>query len=408
MGPPAVPVHLAKRVEELKPSASIAAKNKVVELQAAGHRIVDFTVGEPDFDTPSHIVAAAAAAMSRGETRYTATSGTLALRKAIIAKLARENSLIYSPERIVVGGGAKQIIWTAFEATLNEGDEVVIPAPYWVSYPEMVKLSGGVPVIVVCPKTTRFKLTPEALEAAISPRTRWLVLNSPNNPTGAVYTATEMAALAEVLLRHDHVMVMTDDIYEHITYDQAAFANLAQIEPLLMDRVLVVNGVSKTYAMTGWRIGYGAGPVALIQAIVKLLGQSTTCASALSQAAAIAAMEGDQAFVSAARQEYSIRRDRFAELLNGIPGFQVDKPDGAFYLYPSVQGLIGMSTPRGELLRTDLDVALYLLEEAKVAVLDGTAYGLSPHLRLSFAVSIPVIEAGCRQISEAVAKLRAA
>ncbi|MCM2292598.1 aminotransferase class I/II-fold pyridoxal phosphate-dependent enzyme [Allorhizobium sp. BGMRC 0089] len=397
---------LAHRVTQMKPSASIAAKKKVTELQAAGHQIIDFTVGEPDLDTPAHIVDAAIQAMRHGETHYTATPGTPALRAAIVGKLRRENGLQYGSENIVVGSGAKQIILSAFEATLNEGDEVIVPAPFWVSYPDMVKLYDGKPVIVVCPEKDGFKLTAEALEAAITPKTRWLVLNSPNNPTGSVYNRHEINALADVLARHPQVMVLTDDIYEHIMFDNAEFVNVVQCAPNLFDRTLVVNGLSKSFAMTGWRVGYGAGPVDLVSAIVKLLGQSTTCASSISQAAAVAALDGKQTFVTNSCAEYLKRRDRMLELIGEIPGISVTKPQGAFYLYPSVAGLIGRTTPDGKTLQTDLDVSIYLLEEAKVAVLDGAAYGLSPYLRLSFATSLSAIEAGCAQIAEAVSKLR--
>jgi aspartate aminotransferase len=390
----------------MKSSASIAAKKKVTELQAAGHQIVDLTVGEPDLDTPGHIIDAAIQAMRNGETHYTATPGTPALRAAIGSKLRRENGLQFAPENIVVGSGAKQIILSAFEATLNNGDEVIIPAPFWVSYPDMVKLYDGKPILVVCPESDGFKLTADALEAAITPKTRWLVLNSPNNPTGSVYSREELSALSEVLLRHPHVMVLTDDIYEHIIFDDAEFINVVQCEPRLFDRTLVVNGLSKSFAMTGWRVGYGAGPVDLVNAIVKLLGQSTTCASSISQAAAVAALDGKQTFVTSSRAEYLKRRDRMMELIEEIPGISVTKPDGAFYLYPSVEGLIGRTTPEGKVLQNDLDVSIYLLEAGKVAVLDGAAYGLSPYLRLSFATSLSAIEAGCKQMADAVSKLR--
>lgn len=397
---------LAKRVTEMKPSASIVAKRKVVELQAAGHQIIDFTVGEPDLDTPAHIISAAVAAMRNGETHYTPTPGTPSLRSAIVSKMRRENGLHYTADNIVVGSGAKQIIMTAFEATLNPGDEVIIPAPYWVSYPDMVKFAEGTPVIVPCQEILGFKLTAEELEGAITPRTKWVLLNSPNNPTGAVYTAVELKALTDVLLRYPHVFLMSDEIYEHIIFDGLEVSSAVQIAPQLASRTLVVNGLSKTYSMTGWRVGYGAGPSDIVAAMVKLLGQSTTCASSISQAAAVAALDGRQTFVANARKEYAARRDRMVELLREVPGLNVTNPDGAFYVYPGVSGLIGSITPDGKILENDLDVSLFLLEEAKVAVLDGTAYGLSPYLRISFATSISAIEAGCKQIKTAVSKLR--
>lgn len=396
---------LASRISEMKPSASIAAKKKVTELQAAGHKIIDLTIGEPDLDTPPHIIDAAIQAMKNGETHYTATPGTPALRTAIANKLRRENGLDYQTENIVVGSGAKQIILTALEATLNPGDEVIIPAPYWVSYPDMVQLYGGKSVIVACTEKNDFKLTEKALEENITRKTRWLILNSPNNPTGAVYSRVELRALSDVLLRHPHVAILTDDIYEHIVFDGAEFLNIVQCEPRLTERTLVVNGMSKAYAMTGFRIGYGAGSRNLVNAIATILGQSTTCASSISQAAAVAALNGSQTFVHTSRDDYMARRDQMMDLLHAVPGISVTKPQGAFYLYPSVAGLIGSKMPSGSVLRNDRDVAAYLLEEAKVAVLDGAAYGLSHYLRLSFAASRSAIQAGCSQIGQAVEKL---
>jgi aspartate aminotransferase len=394
-------VKLAERVTNLKPSASIAAKKRVTELQAAGREIIDFTLGEPDLDTPSDIVDAAIIAMRSGDTHYTATTGTPALRAAICAKLTRENGLRYSPENVVVGCGAKQLIFEAFAATLSHGDEVIVPAPYWVSYPDIVKLNDGNPVIVACGENIGFKLTPDALEAAITPRTRWVILNSPNNPTGAVYSRDEMKDLTDVLARHPHVWVMTDDIYEHLVYDGHQQVNPVFVDPSLIERTLIVNGLSKAYAMTGWRVGYAVGPKDLVDAIAKLLGQSTTCASSVSQAAAVAALNGDQSGVRKAAALYRERRDRMIELLDGTPGLRTTRPAGAFYLYPSVAGLIGRNTPAGQTLKTDLDVSLYLLDAANVAVLDGAAYGLSPYLRLSFATSLQAIEEGCARIRKA-------
>lgn len=349
--------------------------------------------------------------MRRGDTHYTATPGTPALREAICAKLERENGLRYSPDNVVVGCGAKQLIFEAFAATLSKGDEVIVPAPYWVSYPDIVSLNEATPVIVECGENDAFKLTAAALDAAITPRTRWVILNSPNNPTGAVYSRDELTALTAVLRRHQHVWLMTDEIYEHLVYDGRAATNALQVAPDLADRTLIVNGLSKAYAMTGWRVGYAAGHKDLMNAIAKLLGQSTTCPSSISQAAALAALTGDQSCVQQARARYESRRERMIELLEGTPGLRISKPEGAFYLYPSVAGLIGRATGSGEVLKSDLQVALYLLDTANVAVLDGTSYGLSPYLRLCFATSLDAIELGCanmRRACEALFEMRQA
>lgn len=399
-------LRLAKRVAQLKTSASIASKKKVTELQAAGRNIVDLTLGEPDIDTPTHIIDAAIAAMRRGETHYTATPGTPALRAAITRKFKRENGLSYQLDQVVVGCGSKQIIFDALAATLEEGDEVIVPAPYWVSYPDMVELNGAKAIIVVGGKDVAYKLTPAALEHAITERTRWLILNSPNNPSGAVYSREEIVGIVEVLKRHPQVWVMNDDIYEHLIYDGQRHVNPVQVDPTLIERTLVVNGLSKAHAMTGWRVGYAAGPKVLIDSIGKLLGQSTTCANSISQAAAVVALDGDQAHVRDAVALYKTRRDRMVELLTGVPGMSVSMPAGAFYLYPSVAGMIGKMTPAGKALKTDLDVTHYLLEDANVAVLDGTAFGLSPYIRLSFAASIAIIEDGCSKIRLAAEALR--
>ncbi len=398
-------VNLAERVVQLRPSASIVARQRVLELQAAGETIIDLTIGEPDLDTPSHVVDAAVAAVKAGDTHYTVPLGTPALRKAIIGKLKRDNDLDYALSEVIVGVGAKQLIYEAFAATLDRADEVIVPAPFWVSYPDIAMIHGGQPVIVDCPEKDGFKLTPQALEAAITPRTKWLVLNSPNNPTGAVYSREHLAALAEVLRKSPQVWVMTDEIYEHLTYDGVKALSLAEAAPDLKERILVVNGVSKAYAMTGWRIGYAAGPATLVAAMGKLVGQSTSCASSVSQAAATAALSGDQACVAEATEVFRQRRDRMFELLDGIPGLTVAKPEGAFYFYPSVAGLIGKKTPEGKLLQSDLAVSLYLLEAAHVAVLDGSAYGMSPYLRMSFGGALENIEAGCRAIRKALEAL---
>ncbi|MBR0687213.1 aspartate transaminase [Bradyrhizobium manausense] len=399
-------IALAPRVQRIKPSPSMVARDRVRQLQAEGRDVIDLTAGEPDLDTPKHIRAAAAAALEAGETRYTPVNGTPALRKAIIAKLSRENGARYAMNEISVGGGAKQVIYNALAATLGAGDEVIIPAPYWVSYPDMVEACDGTPVIVSCGENSGFKLSAEALAQAITAKTRWLILNSPCNPTGAFYSAAELAALSEVLLRHPHVAVMTDDIYEHIRFDGGATPCIVAIEPRLKERTLLVNGVSKTYAMTGFRLGYGAGPAQLIAAMNTIQSQSTSCTSAISQAAATAALEGDQGFVAEAREMYRRRRDRAVAMLNDIPGLSCLAPDGAFYVFPSCAGLIGKTTPEGKVLKSDLDVVMHFLDAAGVAVIDGTAYGMPSYLRMSIATSLPKIEEACTRLARCCAALR--
>lgn len=399
-------IALSARARRIKPSPSMMARMRAQELKAQGRDIIDLTAGEPDFDTPRHIQNAATEAMAAGETRYGPVNGTLRLRKAIVAKYARENGLSFRLDQITVGVGAKQVIYNALAATIGEGDEVIIPAPYWVSYPDMVMVCDGTPVIVPCGENAGFKLTGAALEAAITPRTRWLILNSPSNPTGAYYSETEMRALTEVLMRHPHVALMTDDIYEHIRFSDAPFVSPLTIEPRLAGRTLLVNGVSKTYAMPGFRIGYGVGPAALIKAISVIQSQTTSAAASPSMAAAAAALEGDQSFVVEARAAYRQRRDRTVALLNAIDGITCRPPDGAFYVYPGVAGLIGRRRPDGRVLASDLDVALYFLEEAEVAVLDGAAYGVSPYLRLSIAAALPALETACARLKRACEALQ--
>ncbi|MDQ0084668.1 aspartate aminotransferase [Variovorax boronicumulans] len=397
---------IAARVRRIKPSPSTSAADRANELRRQGKSIVNLVVGEPDFDTPPHIRQAAAAAIERGATRYTLMAGTVELREAIVAKLERENGLRYAMNEIIATSGAKSAIYNAFAITLEPGDEVIIPAPYWVSYPDMVLACEGTPVTVACPESQGFKLAPAQLEAAITPRTRWLLINSPSNPTGASYTAAEYRALAEVLERHPHVMVMTDEIYEHIRFDGETTPHLLVEAPALRDRTLIVNGVSKTYAMTGWRIGYAAGPVDLIKALDTLLSQSTGNCCSVSQAAAAAALNGDQSFVAESVAVYKQRRDRTLALINDIPGLSCATPPGAFYLYINCGGLIGKTTPEGKCLNEDGDVVMYLLESEGVAVVAGTAYGLSPYFRLSIATSIETLEEGCTRIARAVAALR--
>ncbi|CZT28977.1 aspartate transaminase [Pseudomonas cerasi] len=397
---------IAARVLRIKPSPSSAAADRANELRRAGKSIINLVVGEPDFDTPAHIRQAACAAIENGETRYTLNAGTTALREAIAAKLQRENGLAYAPGQIVVTSGAKAAIFNAFAATLSVDDEVLIPAPYWVSYPDMVLACDGRPVTLACPEENQFKLTAAQLRNAITTRTRWLLLNSPSNPTGATYSASEWRALADVLLDYPDVLVMTDDIYEHIRYDDAPLSHLLTVEPALRERVLIINGVSKTYAMTGWRIGYAAGPGDIINAMATLQSQSTSNACSVSQAAAVAALTGDQSFVGDSVKVYRQRRDRCLELINAIDGLSCIKPEGAFYLYVNCGALIGKTTPSGSVLEADTDVVLYLLESQGVAVVAGTAYGLAPFFRMSTATALETLEDGCARIATAVAALR--
>ncbi|AZD67510.1 aspartate aminotransferase [Pseudomonas chlororaphis] len=396
---------IAARVQRIKPSPSSAASDRANELRRQGKSIINLVVGEPDFDTPVHIRQAASAAIERGETRYTQNAGTPELRQAIVAKLARENGLTYGANQILVTSGAKSAIFNAFAATLGAGDEVLIPAPYWVSYPDMVLACEGEPVTLACPEEHAFKLTPAQLRGAITERTRWLLLNSPSNPTGASYSATELRALADVLLDYPQVLLMTDDIYEHIRYEGLDNPHILAIESALTERTLVVNGVSKTYAMTGWRIGYAAGPVDLIAAMATLQSQSTSNACSVSQAAAVEALNGDQTFVKESVAVYQQRRDRCLDLLNAIDGLSCRKPDGAFYLYVNCSGLLGKTTAQGKQLDSDYDVVMYLLESQGVAVVAGTAYGLAPFFRMSIATDIKTLDEGCSRIAAAVAAL---
>ena len=396
---------IAPRVRRIKPSPSTAAADRANALRREGRRIVNLVVGEPDFDTPPEIRAAAARAIEAGATRYTQNAGTPELREAIAAKLLRENGLDYSPADIIVTSGAKSAIYSLLAATLEAGDEVIVPAPYWVSYTDMTLANDGTPVTIACPESQGFKLTPAQLEAAITPATRWLMINSPSNPTGATYTEAEYRALADVLLRHPHVLVMTDDIYEHIRFDGKKTVHLLAVAPELRDRTCAVNGVSKTYAMTGWRIGWVAGPRDIIQALDTLLSQSTGNCCAASQAAAAAALNGDQGFVAESVAIYKQRRDRTAQRINAIPGLSCAMPDGAFYLYVNCAGLLGRRTPEGKVIETDSDVVMYLLDHAGVAVVSGVAYGLSPYFRLSIATSIETLMDGVDRMAEAVAAL---
>jgi aspartate aminotransferase len=399
-------IHVAERVRRIKPSPSTAAAERADQLRRAGRSIVNLTVGEPDFDTPEPIRRAAAKAMEAGATRYTALAGTIELRRAIARKLARDHGLEFAPDQIVVTNGAKSAIFAAFAATLEPGDEVLIPAPYWVSYPDAVLACDGVPVALTCPEEAGFELRPEQLEAAIGPKTRWLVLNSPANPTGATYDLAAWRGLARVLARHPQVSILTDDIYEHIHFAGGIAPHLLEAAPELRDRTLAVNGVSKTYAMTGWRIGWAAGPRELVSAIATLLSQSAGNACSVSQAAAVEALTGDQSFIERWLAIYRERRDRTLEGLARIPGLSCRSPEGAFYLFVSCAGLIGARTAAGKTLESDRDVVLWLLEEAGVAVVAGEAYGLSPYFRLSIATALETLDEGVRRIARAVATLR--
>jgi len=396
----------AARVQAIRESPSTQAAQRVRDLRAAGRTIVDLTVGEPDFDTPDHVKAAAVAAMDAGLTKYTPVNGIPALREAIAAKVLRRTGQAYGGNEIAVGGGAKQIIFLALMAGLDPGDEVVVPAPYWVSYPDMVAAHGGVPVVVPTAEADGFRLTPQALDAAITPRTRWLVLNAPGNPTGTLYTPDELAALADVLDRHPRVMVLCDEIYDEITFTDRPATSLVSVAPRLRERILLVNGVSKTYAMTGWRLGWGVGDPGLIEAVNTLQSQSSSCPSSISQAAAVAALTGDDAFVRRSVAAYRERRDLIHGLLADVEGLHPVLPDGSFYLFVNCAELLGRTTPDGTRLTTDNDVVLYLLDHASVATIPGTAYGASPYFRVSFAASEAVLKDAAAAIGAAVAALR--
>jgi len=396
---------LAQRLGRIKPSPTIAVTQKANELKAAGRDVIGLGAGEPDFDTPAHIREAAKAAMDAGHTRYTAVAGILPLREAISEKHKRDNSLDYTPDQITVGTGGKQTIYNAMVATLDPGDEVVIPAPYWVSYPDIALLCEGTPVFVECPAETGFKLRAEDLDAAITPKTKWLILNSPSNPSGAAYTRAEMKAITDVLLRHPRVWVMTDDMYEHVIYDDFEFCTPAEVELGLYDRTLTLNGVSKAYCMTGWRIGWAAGPAEVIKAMNKVQSQSTTHATSIAQHAAVAALNGPQDFIAEHNAIFKERRDLVVSMLNQATGLQCPTPEGAFYVYPSCAGTIGKTTPDGNTIATDDDFVTYILEAEGVAAVQGSAFGLSPHFRVSYATSTEALTEACARIQRACAAL---
>jgi len=396
---------LSETLTRVKPSPTIAMTAKAAELKAAGRNVIGLSAGEPDFDTPQNIKDAAVAAIAAGKTKYTAPDGIPELKQAICTKLSRDNGLDYTPTQISVGTGGKQTLYNALMATLNEGDEVVIPAPYWVSYPDMVLLAGGTPVVAETSLETNFKLTADQLEAAITPKTKWFIFNSPSNPTGAGYSRAELKALTDVLLRHPHVWVMSDDMYEHLAYDGFEFCTPAQIEPSLYERTLTCNGVSKAYAMTGWRIGYAAGPVALIAAMRKIQSQSTSNPCTISQWAAVEALNGTQDFLTTNNETFVRRRDLVISMLSKIDGVTCPTPEGAFYVYPSIAGLIGKTTPKGTLIDNDQSFANALLDEADVAVVFGAAFGLSPNFRVSYATSDEALTEACTRIQRFCSEL---
>ncbi len=400
------PSRLSAAIQRIQPSPTIAVTNRAAVLKAEGRDIIGLGAGEPDFDTPDFVKEAAIEAIRRGQTKYTAVDGTPELKAAIRAKFKRDNHLDYGLDQITVNVGGKQTIFNAMLATLDPGDEVVIPAPYWVSYPDIVALTGAIPVTVACGIDDGFKLTPEKLDAAITPRTKWLIFNSPSNPTGAAYSRAELKGLTDVLLRHPQVMILTDDMYEHIVYDGFEFATIAEVEPGLYDRTLTVNGASKAYAMTGWRIGYAGGPAWLIKAMAKLQSQSTSNPCSISMAATVAALNGDQSFLAARNAAFVKRRDLVVSMLNQTPGLRCPRPEGAFYVYPDCAGLIGKQTPDGKVLTDDEAVAAYLLDAEGVAVVHGAAFGGSPAFRISYATSDALLLDACTRIQRAVGNLR--
>lgn len=390
----------------VKPSPTLGVTQKAREMKAAGRDVISLGAGEPDFDTPDHIKEAAMQAIRDGKTKYTAVDGIPELKEAIAAKFKRDNNLDYDLAQISVGPGGKAVIYNALLATLNPGDEVIIPAPYWVSYPDMTRLAGGEPVIIKAGAETHFKLTPGALENAITPRTKWLIFNSPSNPTGAAYSHAELKALTDVLLRHPHVLVMSDDMYEHIVYDGFEFATPAQVEPGLYDRTLTVNGASKAYAMTGWRIGYAGGPAALVKSMAKVMSQSTSNPCSISQWAVAAGLNGDHSFLAERNAAFKERRDLVVSMLNDTDGVACTTPEGAFYVYPSCEGAIGKKTPAGKIIESDEDFAAALLEAEGAAVVFGAAFGLSPHFRISYAAATDQLRDACARIQRFCASLK--
>jgi len=397
---------LADALSRVKPSATIAVSQKARELKAKGRDIISLGAGEPDFDTPDNIKDAAIAAIKRGETKYTAVAGIVELREAIAKKFKRENNLDYTANQVIVGTGGKQILFNALMATLNQGDEVVIPAPYWVSYPEMVAICGGTSVFVPTTIENKFKLQADDLDKAITPKTKWLIFNSPSNPSGAAYTRDELKAITDVLVKHPHVWVLTDDMYEHLTFDDFKFTTPAEVEPSLYNRTLTMNGVSKAYAMTGWRIGYAAGPIELIKAMDMIQGQQTSGTNSIAQWAAVEALNGPQEFIEKNKKIFQGRRDLVVSMLNQAKGINCPMPEGAFYVYPSCAGLIGKTAPSGKVIETDEDFVSELLESEGVAVVHGSAFGLGPNFRISYATSEKLLEDACSRIQRFCAACR--
>ncbi len=397
---------VAKGLSRVKPSATIAVSQKARELKGAGRDVIGLGAGEPDFDTPDNIKQAAVEAINRGETKYTDVPGILPLREAICAKFKRENGLDYEPSQVIATTGGKQVLYNAFAATLDPGDEVIIPAPYWVSYPDMVLLNGGEPVFVEATIENNFKITGEQLEAAITPKTKWFLFNSPSNPSGAAYSRDELKELTDVLMKYPDVWVLTDDMYEHLCYGDFEFVTPAQVEPGLYDRTLTMNGVSKAYAMTGWRLGYCAGPPELIKAMNLVQGQSTSGTCSITQWAGIEALNGPQDFIGERRKEFEARRDLVVSMLNQATGIDCPKPEGAFYVYPSCKDLLGKTTESGKVLETDEDFVTALLEQEGVAVVHGSAFGLGPNFRISYATSTEALTAACERIQKFCASLK--
>jgi len=396
---------LAARLGRIKPSPTMAVTAKAQDMQRAGEDVIGLGAGEPDFDTPDFVVQAAVEAMKRGETKYAPPAGIFELREAVCRKFKRENNLDYTPEQICIGVGGKQIIYNAMMATLDPGDEVIVPAPYWVSYTDIAVLAEGKPVIIEGPESNNFKITAEQLEAAITPKSKWFVLNSPSNPTGSAYSYDDLKALADVLMKHPNVLIFADDIYEHIIYDDFKFHTIAEVEPGLMDRTLTMNGLSKAYCMTGWRVGYAGGPIELIKGINNIQSQNCSSTSTISQWAAIEALDGDQSFIAENVKIFKERRDLVVSMLNQAKGISCATPEGAFYVYPSLAGCMGKKTPDGKVIETDEDFVTYLLETEGVAAVHGEAFGLSPYMRISYATATETLEDACMRIQRACAAL---
>lgn len=397
--------HLSAALGRIAPSATLAMSGRVIDLKAQGIDVIGLSAGEPDFDTPDFVKDAAIQAIREGMTKYTAVDGIAPLKQAIIAKFKRDNNIDYAPKQITVNSGGKHTLFNALVATIDAGDEVIIPAPYWVSYPDIVQFAGGTPVIVMATAAQNYKMTPEQLDAAITPKTRWLILNSPSNPTGAAYDADELKALGEVLLKHPHVMLLSDDMYEHIWYAPKPFATMLQVCPDLYDRTLTMNGASKSYAMTGWRIGYAGGPAWLIKAMADLQSQSTSNPCSISQYAVLAALNGPQDFLRERNTAFRERRDLVVAMLNDAPGLSCPTPEGAFYVYPDATGVMGKTTPQGKVIETDADLIDYFLDEYRVAAVHGAAFGLSPGFRISYATSSDILKEACTRIQAACAAL---